>query len=90
MIELCFRELFEWKCMQTDPNPANYLYDKEKKILNLIDFGAGREFETEFLGQYLEIIHGAYTSDRKKIIDNSLKMKFLTGEENREMEEVHY
>ena len=76
--------------MQTDPNPANYLYDKEKKILNLIDFGAGREFETEFLGQYLEIIHGAYTSDRKKIIDNSLKMKFLTGEENREMEEVHY
>ena len=59
-------------------------------FLNLIDFGAGREFETEFLGQYLEIIHGAYTSDRKKIIDNSLKMKFLTGEENREMEEVHY
>ena len=50
MIELCFRELFEWKCMQTDPNPANYLYDKEKKILNLIDFGAGREFETDFLG----------------------------------------
>jgi aarF domain-containing kinase len=50
MIELCFRELFEWKCMQTDPNPANYLYDKEKKILNLIDFGAGREFDTDFLG----------------------------------------
>lgn len=50
MIELCFRELFEWKCMQTDPNPANYLYDQEKGILNLIDFGAGREFETDFLG----------------------------------------
>lgn len=27
MLELCFRELFEWKVMQTDPNPANYLYD---------------------------------------------------------------
>jgi aarF domain-containing kinase len=27
MLELCFRELFEWKCMQTDPNPANYLYN---------------------------------------------------------------
>jgi len=64
MIELCFRELFEWKCMQTDPNPANYLYDKDKKILNLIDFGAGREFSTEFLGQYLQIIHGAYTSNK--------------------------
>ena len=75
--------------MQTDPNPANYLYDKQKKILNLIDFGAGREFPTEFLGQYLEIIHGAYTSDKKKIIDNSLKMGFLTGEENREMQDAH-
>lgn len=27
MLELCFRELFEWQVMQTDPNPANYLYD---------------------------------------------------------------
>jgi len=26
MLELTFRELFEWKVMQTDPNPANYLY----------------------------------------------------------------
>jgi aarF domain-containing kinase len=42
MIELCFRELFEWQMMQCDPNPANYLYDTDKKILNLIDFGAGR------------------------------------------------
>ena len=30
MLELCFRELFEWKVMQTDPNPANYLYDSKQ------------------------------------------------------------
>jgi len=90
LIELCFRELFEWKIMQCDPNPANYLYDTEKKILNLIDFGAGREYETQFLEYYLEIIHGSYTSDRKKIIENSLNMKMLTGEENREMADAHY
>ena len=29
MLELCFRELFVWKVMQTDPNPANYLYNHE-------------------------------------------------------------
>ena len=29
MLELCFRELFEWQVMQTDPNPANYLYDTQ-------------------------------------------------------------
>jgi aarF domain-containing kinase len=27
MIKLCFKELFEFKMMQTDPNPANYLFD---------------------------------------------------------------
>lgn len=64
MLELCFRELFEWKIMQTDPNPANYLYDQKQQVLNLIDFGAGRDFDDEFLGNYLEIIHGASTSDK--------------------------
>ena len=57
---------------------------------DLIDFGAGRDYDTSFLGHYLEIIHGAYTSDRKKIIDSSLQMKMLTGEENREMTDTHY
>lgn len=90
MIELCFRELFEWKQMQCDPNPANYMYDTDKQVLNLIDFGAGRDFPTEFLGQYLEIIHGSYITNRKKIIDNSLAMGFLTGEENRQMEDAHF
>ncbi len=27
MLKLCFKELFEWKIMQTDPNPANFLFD---------------------------------------------------------------
>jgi len=89
MLELCFRELFEWKVMQTDPNPANYLYDLETKRLNLLDFGAGREFEEDFLDTYLEIIHGAYSSDKEKIVSNSHALKFLTGEENKEMVNAH-
>lgn len=76
--------------MQTDPNPANYLYDTEKGVLNLIDFGAGRDYGTEFLGFYLELINGAKTLDRAKVMDNSLLMKMVTGEENREMEDTHY
>lgn len=90
MLELCFRELFEWGVMQTDPNPANYLYDQEKQVLNLLDFGAGRDFPDQFLNDYLEIIHGAYMSDREKIMENSLKIEMLTGEENREMQNAHY
>lgn len=90
MLELCFRELFEWKVMQTDPNPANYLYDKSVAKLNLLDFGAGRDFSDEFLGTYIEVIHGAYASDREKILDKSLALGFLTGEENKEMINAHH
>lgn len=55
----------------------------------MLDFGAGREFSDEFLSHYIEVIHGAYTSDKEKIIDASLRLGFLTGEENREMINAH-
>lgn len=64
LIKLCFKELFEFKMMQTDPNPANYLYDRDKDILNLLDLGAGRDFEEDFLDSYMHIIWGAFQSDR--------------------------
>ena len=63
MIELCFRELFEFGVMQTDPNPANFMYDLKLKRLNILDFGAGREFEKDFLKIYMEIINGAVNQD---------------------------
>jgi len=56
----------------------------------LLDFGAGRDFEDEFLDKYLEIIHGAYSENREKIMSNSLDLGFMTGEENREMQNAHY
>lgn len=71
--------------MQTDPNPANYLYDESKDILNLIDFGAGRDFDQNFLDSYMHIIWGSFTDDKEAILQNSFNIGFLTGEENKEM-----
>jgi aarF domain-containing kinase len=85
LISLCFKELFEFKMMQTDPNPANYLYDINKDILNLLDLGAGRDFEEGFLDSYMQIIYGAYKSDRDTILHHSRQIGFLTGDENKEM-----
>ena len=33
-MELTLRELFEFKYMQTDPNPANFFYNREKLFFN--------------------------------------------------------
>jgi len=90
LLKLCFKELFEWKIMQTDPNPANFLYDLKKQRLNLIDFGSGRLFDDKFLDGYMKIIHGGFIDDKDKILHYSKDVGFLTGEENKEMLHAHY
>lgn len=76
--------------MQTDPNPANFFYDLDRKRLHLLDFGAGRDFPEAFLDEYMQIIHGAFINDKDKILHHSHKLGFLTGEENKEMLNAHY
>ncbi len=44
LFELTLREVFEWGLVQTDPNFANYRYQSERDCLQLLDFGATREY----------------------------------------------
>ena len=90
MIKLCFKELFEFKMMQTDPNPANYLFDEKRSKMNLLDLGAGRDFEEDFLDNYMQVVWGAYKDDRDAILNHSHNIGFLTGDENKEMLNAHY
>lgn len=48
VMDLCIRELFEMRCMQTDPNWSNFLYDPESEQLMLIDFGSTRFYTKVF------------------------------------------
>ena len=41
IMDLTLQELFKFRYMQTDPNPANFFYNKAKDTVYLIDFGAG-------------------------------------------------
>ena len=56
----------------------------------MLDFGSGRDFDQFFLDGYIEIIHGSFTQNKEKVMENSLRLKFLTGEENKEMLNAHY
>ncbi len=76
--------------MQTDPNPANFIYDLNKQRLNLIDFGSARDYDDKFLDGYMNIIYGAFTENKDQILHYSRNLGFLTGEENREMLNAHY
>jgi len=52
---LMFRELFEFRTMQSDPNFANYLYQPETDRVVLLDFGSTVTFEEKFTRRYAQI-----------------------------------
>ncbi|MBT8048342.1 MAG: AarF/ABC1/UbiB kinase family protein [Xanthomonadales bacterium] len=49
---LMFRELFEFRTMQTDPNFANYFYRPEDGRIVLLDFGSTVTFTKTFTSRY--------------------------------------
>ncbi len=57
LLELLFKELFEFKMVQTDPNFANYLYLEQSKQIGLLDFGATREYSERFSSGYRQAFH---------------------------------
>ncbi|XP_053671797.1 atypical kinase COQ8B, mitochondrial [Anopheles nili] len=89
VMQLCLNELFTFRCMQTDPNWSNFLYDASTKQLMLIDFGATRFYQKAFMDDYLKVIIAATKNDRQKILELSRKMGFLTGYETAAMENAH-
>lgn len=43
--------------MQTDPNWGNFLYDENTRTINLIDFGAARDYPKRFVDDYLRMVN---------------------------------
>jgi len=86
---LTIQELFVWRFMQTDPNWGNFLYDVGSQTTSLIDFGATREYSKEFVDGYLRIVWASTNMDEERLMDQSYRMGFLTGEENDIMLHAH-
>jgi predicted unusual protein kinase regulating ubiquinone biosynthesis (AarF/ABC1/UbiB family) len=63
LFELLFREMFEFNCIQTDPNFANYLYDEENKKIVLLDFGATRVFDAQRIQAYRRLMTAGMHED---------------------------
>uniref|UniRef100_A0A8C6CHZ4 Coenzyme Q8B n=1 Tax=Moschus moschiferus TaxID=68415 RepID=A0A8C6CHZ4_MOSMO len=89
LLKLCLRELFEFRFMQTDPNWANFLYDASSHQVTLLDFGASREFGTEFTDHYIEVVMAAANGDKDRVLQKSRDLKFLTGFETKAFSDAH-
>lgn len=86
---LTLQELFKYKFMQTDPNPANFFYDIGTDLLFLLDFGAARHFSSNFIDKYIQIVYGASVKNGELVMQISKDIGFLTGEENKAMKQAH-
>lgn len=89
ILRVSLRELFEFRVMQTDPNWSNYLYDPHTRVLNLIDFGATREYSADFVTKYLAMVHACALQHRPGIIEHSLALGLLNGKESPSMLDKH-
>ncbi|UAB73388.1 AarF/ABC1/UbiB kinase family protein [Vibrio sp. SCSIO 43132] len=65
LIDLMFRELFELRMVQTDPNFANYLYLEQSDQIGLLDFGATREYSAEFSEGYRQAFVSVTNNDEQ-------------------------
>ncbi|XP_051146134.1 protein ABC transporter 1, mitochondrial [Andrographis paniculata] len=89
LLELTLMELFVFRFMQTDPNWSNFLYDEAEKTINLIDFGAARDYPKHFVDDYLRMVLACANKDQEALIEMSRKLGFLTGMESEIMLEAH-
>lgn len=89
ILRLCLREITEFKFMQTDPNWTNFLFNAKTNKLELLDFGASRDFPDKFIDPYIRVLQAASRSDRKTIRDLSIQLGYLTGAESQAMLNAH-
>lgn len=78
LIDLLFKELFEFRMVQTDPNFANYLYMEETKQIGLLDFGATREYDERFSNGYRCAFQAVLDNDESALNQALEKIGFFS------------
>ena len=92
MLELFFKEAFEWNLMQTDPNFGNYriIIDESKEQkdrLVLLDFGAVHELEPAFSSSLRKTILAAQAQELELVIDGLVEIGCLDKEDSDEVKQ---
>jgi len=68
LFRLLFREIFDFRLVQTDPNFANYRYQEAGGRIALLDFGATRRYPKRIVDGYRRLFRGALDRDRERLL----------------------
>ncbi|MFM7785716.1 MAG: ABC1 kinase family protein, partial [Gammaproteobacteria bacterium] len=80
LFRLLFRELFEFRLVQTDPNFANYRVQEAPGRIVLLDFGATRPYAKRTVTGYRRFFRGAVDGDRAGILAGLLQIGYLPAD----------
>ncbi len=82
LYRLLLRELFEWRFVQSDPNPANYLWLPERGgRIGLVDLGSAWTVPPALSTGYARMIRAAQERDRDALRGLALEIGFFTEAE---------
>jgi predicted unusual protein kinase regulating ubiquinone biosynthesis (AarF/ABC1/UbiB family) len=81
LYRLFFRELFEFRFVQTDPNFANFLLLPEREQVALLDLGAAREVPQRLSALYAELFNATIARDRRGVARVAEAIGFVGPEE---------
>ncbi|KXF83414.1 ABC1 kinase family protein [Enterovibrio coralii] len=78
LFSLLFKEVFDFRLVQTDPNFANFLYQKETGRIVLLDFGASRAYSEQISEGYRMLLTGAMYEDREWVTTAMTQIGFFS------------
>jgi predicted unusual protein kinase regulating ubiquinone biosynthesis (AarF/ABC1/UbiB family) len=78
LIGLMFREVFEFRYIQSDPNFANFRYDSKTDRIVLLDFGAVRDVPEDVSRAYAQLFSAALNG--RDLHDPALALGFFGHE----------
>lgn len=89
LLQIALREVFDWGLVQTDPNFANFRYQRESRTLQLLDFGACREYSATRREALRSLLIAALSEDREALVDACVQVGYLAeGSEPAHLEGV--
>jgi predicted unusual protein kinase regulating ubiquinone biosynthesis (AarF/ABC1/UbiB family) len=77
LLDLAFRELLDFRLMQTDPNFANYRHDPATGRVILLDFGATRDIPPALADAYRALLRAGRDGDRDRQRTAALRIGLL-------------
>jgi predicted unusual protein kinase regulating ubiquinone biosynthesis (AarF/ABC1/UbiB family) len=79
LLDLALREVLQWGLIQTDPNFANYRFDARRQKLQLLDFGASREYPLERRHAFAQLMRAAIEGDDQDLVDAAIEVGYLAA-----------